>query len=213
MARPGRRGGELSGKILLLDFELFPNLCYTWGAYEQNVIKIVRPRMICSVAWKFVGEKKAHVLALPDFKEYKGSPFTNDGLMRHTRDLFNEASIIVGHNLDNFDLKRGRVDIIKNEIDPPADFKTIDTLKIARQKFGFNSNRLNDLCEFLGGPSKVRHEGFPLWEACMNGDMAAWSRMRKYNLGDVDPCLEFIYKKLSPWHRPRWLQRLERGLK
>lgn len=201
-------------KTLLLDLEAFPILGYTWGVREQDVIKIVRPRMICSVGWKWFGEsKKAQVMALPDFDEYKRDPFSNHGLMEHLRDLCNQAQIVVGHNVDAYDIRRGNTDILRNEIDPPAPFKTIDTLKVARQKFGFMSNRLNDLCEFLGVPGKFRHEGFPLWEACMRGDMKAWGRMKKYNRTDVDPCLEGIYRKMIPWYRPRWLTRLEQGQK
>lgn len=197
-------------RTLLLDFEAFPNLAYTWGFYEVNVIKVVRPRIVCSVAWKWADTGKKGVAALPDFSEYRRNKFTNRALMQHIRDLANDAQIIVGHNVDAYDIKRGNTDMLKNELDPPAEFKTIDTLKIARQKFGFNSNRLGDLCEYLGVPGKVQHEGFALWEKCMAGDMRAWSRMKKYNLGDVDPCLEGVWKKFAPWYRPRWLTRMER---
>lgn len=206
-----RESGETAVSTLLIDFELFPNLCYTWGMFEQNVIQIVRPRMICSVAWKWLGDSKAYVKALPDFSEYRRDKFSNLELMRHIRDLVNQASIVVGHNVDAFDLKRGNTDMIKGNLQPPAPYRTIDTLKIARQKFGFNSNRLGDLCDFLGVPGKVKHEGFALWGKCMAGDMKAWGRMKRYNKGDVDPCLEGVYRKLIPWYRPRWLTRIQEG--
>lgn len=208
-----RETGETAARTLLIDFEMFANVSRTWGVYEQNVIKIVRPRMVCSVAWKWLGESKTYVKALPDFPTYKKDKFNNLELMRHVRDLMNRAAIIVGHNVDAFDIKRGNVDIIKGNLDAPVPFRTIDTLKIARQKFGFNSNRLGDLCEFLGIPAKVKHPGFEMWEKCEEGDMAAWAHMKRYNKGDVDPCLEGVYRKFIPWYRPRWLVRMERGQK
>lgn len=198
-------------KVLLFDLESFPNLVYTWGIYEQNAIKVVRHRMVCSIAWKWLGDSKTQVVALPDFPEYRTSKFTNRSLMKVIRDLLNEADIAVAHNIDQFDLKRSKTDMVKVGLKPLNEFRTIDTLKIARQKFGFNSNSLGALCDYLGIPGKVKHEGFPLWEACMEGDLKAWKKMKEYNVGDVDPCLEGVYKVLSPWYRPRWLSRMEQG--
>ena len=42
---------------------------------------------------------------------------------------------------------------------PPSPYKTIDTLKIARKYFGFNSSKLDDLGRVLGAGEKVRHGG------------------------------------------------------
>ena len=41
--------------------------------------------------------------------------------------------------------------------------------------------------------------------------IAELSGFKKYNRGDVAPCLEGIYRKMAPWYRPRWLTRLEQG--
>lgn len=210
-------------KILLIDLEAFPLVGYAWDLREVNIIKVLRSRMICSVAWKWYGQKIVHVRALPDFpEEYvqnwesavpgKLVQFTNRSLMEYIRDLVNRAQIVVGHNVDKYDLRRANTDIIRYQLDVPAPYKTIDTLKIARQKFGFMSNRLQDLCEFLGIPGKVRHGGFELWERCMAGEMGAWDEIRRYNRGDIDPCLEQVFERFRPWHRPRWLTRMERGL-
>ena len=45
---------------------------------------------------------------------------------------------------------------------------------------------------------KVEHEGFGLWMKCMQGNIAAWNRMIKYNKQDV-VLLEQVYEKFKPY--------------
>jgi hypothetical protein len=186
-------------RILLLDVETSPNIGYTWGTWEQNVIKVIQQRQIICFAWKWLGDKETQVLALPDFPAYRRNRQDNRALIHEFHALISKADIAVGHNIDGFDDKRANTDFIRHGLPPPPPHKTIDTLKIARSKFGFNSNRLDDLGEFLGIGKKVKHWGFELWERCMQGDPEAWALMKKYNRGDIDPLLEGVYLKFRPW--------------
>jgi hypothetical protein len=81
---------------------------------------------------------------------------------------------------------------------PPAPYKTIDTKKVAKRHFAFNSNSLNDLGKHLNLGEKVETGGFQLWLDCMSGDKAAWNKMKKYNRQDV-VLLEKVYLHLLPW--------------
>jgi hypothetical protein len=197
--KTNRESGETATRIGLFDVECFPNLVYTWAYYEQNVIKIVRHRMICSFAWKWLGESKVKVLALPDFKTYRRNKFDNRELIEALYALMSEAAIVVGHNIDEFDDKRSRTEMIRRGILPPPPHKSIDTLKVARSKFDFNRNSLGELGEFLGVGAKVKHPGFQMWEDCMAGKPAAWRNMKRYNAGDVSPLLEQVYLRMRPW--------------
>jgi hypothetical protein len=79
--------------------------------------------------------------------------------------------------------------------------KSIDALKIARSRFAFLSNRLNDLGAYLGVGRKLPHTGFHLWRVCMQGHPKARRRMRAYNARDVT-LLERVceLRPRSPFH-------------
>jgi hypothetical protein len=75
-------------------------------------------------------------------------------------------------------------------------YKTIDTLKISRQKFRFNSNRLNYIAQFLGIGSKIKTD-YNLWkDIVLSKCKKSMDKMVKYCQMDVI-LLEKVYKKLS----------------
>jgi hypothetical protein len=112
--------------------------------------------------------------------------------------LISQSSVAIGHNVDRFDDRRANTDFIKHNLPPPPPHKTIDTLKVAKKYFDFNSNKLDSLGEFLGVGRKVKHSGFEMWERCLEGDQDAWDSMKRYNAQDV-ALLERVYLKLRPW--------------
>ncbi len=191
-------GGRLNVKVLLYDVESSPNIGYCWGKWEQNIIEFVTERQVISVAWKWLGDEDVHVLALPSFPGYKRNRDDNRHLMMALHKLISEADVAIGHNVDEFDDKMINTDFIKHGLTPPPPHKSIDTLKVAKRYFRFNSNKLDDLGAFLKVGKKVKHWGFELWKRCLAGDMKAWRLMMKYNKGDV-VLLEKIYLKLRPW--------------
>ena len=74
-------------------------------------------------------------------------------------------------------------------------YVTIDTLKIARQKFRFNSNRLNYIADFLGLGQKIKTE-YSLWkDILLQKDKIAMGKMIKYCKKDVI-LLEKVFKEL-----------------
>jgi DNA polymerase elongation subunit (family B) len=178
-------------KTLFLDIETSPNLAYTWEMYEQDVLKIVKQRDLLCFAWKWLGEKKVNVCGRCDCKNDKS-------FIKKLHGLFNEADIIIAQNGDEFDIKMCNTFFIKNGFNPPSPYKTIDTLKIARSKFRFNSNKLDDLGEYLGLGRKIKTGGFELWLKCLRNDKAGWKKMKQYNKRDV-VLLEKVYNKLSSW--------------
>lgn len=188
----------MTAKILYWDIETSPNVVYTWGAgYEENVIKVIRPWFIISAAWRWEGEpqKDTHcVIVTPE--EAKESD--DRRVVEVIRDLLDEADIVVAHNGDRFDKKKLNARLVKHGLTPPQPPRPIDTLKVARGNFTFNSNRLDALGQYLGVGGKVKHEGFALWEKCMAGDPKALKQMAKYNIRDIT-LLRDVYMKLRPW--------------
>ncbi len=180
-------------KVLLLDLETSPNISYTWfGKHEIDVIEFVEEGYILTFAYKWLGEKRTHSYSLADFRGNK------EKLVKKLHELFNEADFIVAHNATQFDIKWANRAFIKCGLTPPSPYKVIDTLTLARSKFKFNSNRLNDLGKYLGVGSKVETGGFDLWKRCMGGDKKAFKKMCEYNRQDVT-LLEKIYLKLRPF--------------
>lgn len=185
-------------KIAYIDIETAPSLGYVWQMWEADVLKIEKEWYIMSFAVKWDNEK-TKCYALPDFKKYKKNPEDDSELVKKLWEVFNEADIIIGQNLDKFDIKKSNARFIKYNLSPPEPYQTIDTLKIARRYFKFDSNKLGSLGEYLGLGKKVDTGGINLWFKCMSGDKEAWRKMKSYNVQDVD-LLEKVYKKLLPWY-------------
>lgn len=176
--------------VLYADIETSPNIVYTWGIYEQNALKVIKPRGIISCAYKW-NDEPTEVISLLETK-------TEKKLVLFLHKLLDIADIVIAQNGDAFDIKRLNSAFIKYRLGPPSPYKTIDTLKVARSVFGFNSNKLDNLGEELDEGRKIKHRGFEMWEACMVGDRQAWKDMKRYNKQDVD-LLARIYKRFRPW--------------
>ena len=74
-------------KILVWDIETSPLLSYTWGLWDQNVIRVKEEWSLLSVAWKYLGESKTHVLALCDLPGYKKGVVDDYQLVKALHDL------------------------------------------------------------------------------------------------------------------------------
>jgi RNase_H superfamily len=188
----------LDPHILLLDIETAPNLGYVWGKWEQNVIDFKHDWYVLSFAYKWLNEKKIHVKALPDYPGYSSRRENDKRLVVDIWKLLDIADVVIAHNGDRFDLRKSNARFISHGLRPPSPYKSVDTLKIARRHFKFDSNRLDDLGSYLGVGRKLPHTGKHLWLGCMNGDKRAWTTMRRYNRQDV-ALLERVYLKLRPW--------------
>jgi len=188
----------VTAKIVLLDIETAPNLGWVWGKYDQNVIAFYSTTYILSFAYKSLGDADITVRALPDYKGYTKDRANDELLSRDLWSVLDSADIVVAHNGDAFDIKRSNARFIAHDLPPPSPFKTVDTLKIAKKHFKFESNKLDDLGQYLAVGEKLAHTGFKLWRGCMDGDPEAWKQMKEYNAQDV-ALLEEVYLKLRPW--------------
>lgn len=178
-------------KILIYDIETEPNLGYTWGKYEQNVLAYVKEGGLLSFSYKWLGDKTVHVVT-------REGQRSDRALTKKLWRVLNEADVTVTQNGKSFDHKKANTRMLFWGLKPPVPQRKVDTLVEAKKHFKFNSNRLDDMCAFLGIGRKVKHEGFELWRACMGGDSKAWARMRRYNKRDVQ-LTEKLYLRLRPW--------------
>jgi hypothetical protein len=186
-------------RIVYIDIETAPNLGYTWAKYEQNVIAFEREWFMLSFAFKWAGEVKPTVYTLPDFVGYDDDKSNDAQLVAKLWAVLDEADLVIAHNGDKFDIKKTNARFLLHGMAPPAPYRTIDTLKVARRHFALTSNKLDDIAKALGLGQKADTGGFQLWLDCMSGDRKAWKKMARYNGNDVD-LLEKVYERLRPWH-------------
>lgn len=184
-------------KILFIDIETFPMLGWVWGVYEQNVLKVEKPTVLCCFSAKWHGGLQV-TRALPDYKGYKPGKENDKPLMQEIWGLLDQADIVIAQNGDEFDIKMINTEFVKHHMTPPSPYKTVDTLKTARRMFRFPSNKLDDLGADLEEGKKLRTGGKELWFDCMEGDPKAWKRMKRYNAQDVR-LLERVYQRFIPW--------------
>lgn len=191
-------------RILIYDLEVSPLQTSTYSIWESNALWVDREWYLFSVSWKWLGEKRTHCKALTDYPNFKKDITDDKELVKLTWELLNEADIVIAHNADAFDNKKANARIAFYGMTPPAPYKTVDTLRVARRYFKFTSNRLDDLCQFLGiGEKMETPKG--LAKRCVQGERKAFKIMKDYNKMDVI-ILENLYLKLLPWinnHPPR----------
>lgn len=185
-------------KVLLFDIENSPLISYTWGIWEQNVVEVKEEWYILCFAYKWLGEKQTHFISLPDFESYEKNKKDDEALVKELHKLFEQAEVIIAHNGDAFDIKKANSRFIQHRLEPPSFYKTIDTLKIARRYFKFDSNKLDRLGQYLKVGRKEKNMDFSVWLGCMEGDLKVWKKMETYNKQDV-VLLEKIYYKLRSW--------------
>lgn len=187
-------------RILLYDIETSPNVSFTWsGLYDQTVIKFVREWRILCVTWKWLGEKSINYCGQDSFPtHYRKNPDCDLKVVQQLHDLFDQADVTIGHNGDAFDRKKTNSRFLFHKMKPPSPYRTIDTLKLTRRHFKFNSNKLTDLGKTLGIGEKVATGGFNLWDGCMKGCPKSWAKMQRYAKGDIR-LLEKLYFLLLPW--------------
>ena len=153
--------------------------------------------MLCA-SWKRLGDKKVQsVSLLDDPKRFKRDIADDYHVVKTMHEILGRADALIGHNGDKFDLKKFNARAIFHGFDPLPEIPTIDTLKIAKHKFNFTSNRLDYLAAYLRVGEKL-HTSPDLWLRCLLGQKTAIRDMVKYNKVDVS-VLERVYGKLAPF--------------
>ena len=185
-------------RILLLDIETLPNLVTSWGLKVDGYLShenIISERTILCAAWKWLGSPRVRSISTLDGK-VKGRP-VDYKIVKQLRAELAMADAVVTHNGDRFDLPWIRTRMIAMGFDPLPPVVSIDTKKIAKARFYFNSNRLDYLGKYLGVGKKIETT-FGLWLECLKGDRKAMREMVRYNEQDV-LLLERVFVKLRPF--------------
>lgn len=181
-------------KRLFFDIETSYNVIASWRIgynLTADADSILKERAIICICYKYEGDNKVYSL-----KWDKGC---DKKMLIEFAKIMNEADEVIGHNSDKFDIKWVRTRCIKHGIPLIPDFKSLDTLKLSKKGFYFNSNKLNYIGQFLNVGKKLPTGGFELWKQVVeHNNQKALKTMVDYCCQDVK-LLEAVYDKLSPY--------------
>lgn len=146
---------------LFFDIECSPNVVFSWKTgYEITLPhdNILEERAIICICWKWEGDDKVESLTWD-------RRHCDKKMLKAFVPILNSADESIGHNSDRFDLKWLKTRCLFHRIPMYPKYTTLDTLKIARNQFLFNSNKLDYIAKFLGFDGKMETGGFGLWKS------------------------------------------------
>ena len=188
-------------RVLFWDLETSLQLAAIFSLANNDWIDpsaLVSERYVICACWKWEGESEIHsVSVLDDPKRYKKDPHDDRHVIGVLHSVLSSADCIVAHNGDSFDKRYVDTRILKLGLAPLPPMASIDTYKVAKQKFLFNSNKLDYLGHFLGIGKKIKTSPH-LWMRVLQGDKAAVKEMVEYNKQDI-VLLEKVFLKLRPY--------------
>ena len=183
-------------KRLFWDIETSPNIMFSWRCgYKINLDhgNIIQERAIICICYKWEDDDTVHELHWDKGDDRK--------LIKKFARVAAKADEMVAHNGDHFDLKWFNGRNLIHCLPPLPQYRTVDTLKIARKHFYLNSNRLDYLGKLLFGEGKI-HAGFGLWrDIVIDNSASAMREMIRYCKQDV-VLLERIWNKLRDYETP-----------
>ena len=173
-----------SHDVVIFDIETLPLKAYVWDTWKTNIYpnQLIEDWVLLSWAAKDLmrDEVRSDILTPKEAKNRDDSR-----IAKSLWEEFDNASILIGHNIVDFDIPKSNTRFLFNELKPPAPYRTVDTLKILKYNFRFTFNRLDFINTSLGLTPKMTNDGFPLWAACSEGDIESLDLMTHYNQQDV----------------------------
>lgn len=186
-------------KVLIYDIETSYNIVKSWRVGWNMTIHpedILHERSIICVSWKWLGQKEVYNLS------WNKATQSDAYLLEAFIEVLNQADLIVAHNGDRYDLKFIKTRALLHGIPMRIDYNQFDTLKVAKKKFMFNSNKLDYISKFLGYGGKIKTE-MKLWDdVILRSDDNALDKMLQYCDEDVRQ-LENVYCELVGWEKPK----------
>lgn len=183
-------------KRLFFDLETSFNIVASWNiGYDINIDhnSIIRERAVICVCYKWQHEDVVHYL--------KWDNGDDKEMLKKFIAIINTADECIAHNGDRYDIKWLRTRCLYHGIPAFPQYSTVDTLKLSRSGFNFNSNKLDYIAKFLGVGSKIKTRGFDMWkEIILDNNPESMKEMVHYCKGDV-LILEKVFHKLNPYSK------------
>lgn len=186
-----------SHDVVVFDIETLPLRAYAWDTWKTNIYpnQLIDDWIILSWAAKDLMREniRSDVLTPKEAKKRDDKRITES-----LWEEFNDASILIGHNIINFDIPKSNTRFLFHGLKPPSLYRAVDTYKILKYNFRFTFNRLEFINTTLGLTPKMDNDGFPLWASCSDGDPKSLEDMAVYNCADV-VSQEELYLAVRGW--------------
>jgi len=193
-----QRDSVIKPRVLIYDIETSYNIVKAFRAGYNLTINpgdIIKERKIICISYKWLDEDRTYTIAWDKNQDDKF-------LLEQFIEVLNEADLIVAHNGDRYDIKFIKARAVKQGLKMRIKYPSFDTLKVAKSKFLFNSNKLDYLGEFFGLGKKIPTT-MALWDGViLDKCPKAMNKMIEYCERDVK-LLEDIYKILMGWELPK----------
>jgi len=188
-------------KILCLDIENFPCLVYSWelGEVRLPLDFLKRDWTICAWAAKWMDNDKIFYMD----NRGRRNVYNDKKLVKGLIKLINQADVVIGQNINHFDLRKVAARATFHKMKPFKPVKVIDILTEERRVFAFTSHKLAYKTRMNKNYQKLDHKEFPgfdLWEGCMENKLSAWKAMAEYCIHDVLSTAEH-YNDIKGWIR------------
>jgi len=183
-----------------LYFDIETSYCTGWfwrPSFKTSISydQVLKESAIICICYKWQGSDKVYHLTWD-----KGC---DKSMMDKFYSVIEQADEVVTHNGDNFDIKWIRTRFLLHGYKSMPDLKSIDTLNISRQKFRFDSNRLDAIGKILGFGGKKDTGGIQLWhDIIQKNSKKAMMDMVAYCKRDVE-LLEKVFLKLEGFNKPK----------
>jgi hypothetical protein len=184
-------------KILVLDIERVPMFTkplpvWTMGDLRNHWLRADEieswGRTIC-LAYRWQGDKQIRFIA----EWHEG----RKAFLQKAWDLYDEADIVVGHNIVSFDTPHLQGEWLLEDMNLPSPVRQVDTLKLARKGANWEANHLDILDKRFGNRGKSDKYRIQLAMDAVNGDPKAQGKIERYNAGDIR-ATERVYHRLRP---------------
>lgn len=160
---------------------------------------VKHPQKIHCIGYKWLGEKKAHVISAHDFKTaFKKDHLDDIKVLKEFSKVLKEADLVVGHNMARYDIKHINSRLTLNRLDPLVMPPVFDTLTLSRRNFYFSSHKLDELARMLRLDVRKSLMCREDWVDCYNGKISAFIKMAKYCKQDIH-LTEAVYKAILPY--------------
>jgi hypothetical protein len=185
-------------RVVLFDIETLPMVSYHWGVWNENISTKQLIHDWCLLSWSAKDLMREEVRSdIMTVDEALGRD--DERITRSLWQEFEDASILIGHNIVDFDVSRSNTRFLYYGMNPPSPYLTIDTLKIMKYNFSMTWNKLGYINQFLDLENKkYTNDGFSLWKGCAEGEQSALDEMLYYNKQDVFG-LEDLYMSVRAW--------------
>lgn len=174
---------DSKAKILLFDLEC-THLKADWGT------------VLCC-GWKWFGDKKVHVPAITDYKNWDRDPTDDSRLLRDFQKVMLQADIIITYNGKRFDVPYLYAKFLEHGIEIPPNIPHIDLYFTVKGNLALRSKSLANVSKHL----KLKNEKTPVtgnaWKRAMTGHGPSIKYVVQHCIADV-LLLEEAYLKLRP---------------